>query len=178
MPILMENKLLAATEQKIESQLTPDNRANYLRVVNAGMQTAIHGGPKSILASLKQSKNPVNDCVIGAINLCLLMRKQSRGTMPMKAMVPAATTLMLKALDFAEQLGKIKVDNDVLVQAMHLFTNTIFKRMDITPQMLQHAVGKVHALTQDPVAMQKINLKSGVVAHPNAAPVGGGNGTA
>ena len=96
----------------------------------------------------------------------------------MKAMVPAATTLMLKALDFAEQLGKVKVDNDMLVQAMHLFTNTIFKRMNITPQMLQHAVGKVHALTQDPVAMQKINMKAGVVAHPNAPPIGATNGAA
>lgn len=168
MSLLLSNQILQAAEQKVESQLTPENRANYMKIVVAGMKLALAKGPNGILASLKQSKNPLNDCAEGAINICLLMSKQSRGTMPAKAMVPAAMTLMLHALDFADKTGVLKVGTPELVKASHIFTNHVFKAFGITSQMLHTAAANIHGIMQDPAKMHAINLKAGVTADPRA----------
>lgn len=182
MSILLSNKLLEAAEQKIESSLTPENRADYMKIVVAGLKTGLANGPRGILASLKQSKNPINDSAIGAINLVLLMRKHSMGTMPLKAMIPAAMTLMLQALDFADKAGIVKIGTDELVQATHIFANALFPRLGIKPQMLHAAIQRVHAISQDPAKMELVNRKLGAVKDPRASeptPMPGGeNGAA
>jgi hypothetical protein len=165
----LSNPLLQQTEDKVESGLTPENRQNYLKIVVAGMHAALDKGPDSILASLKQSKDPISDAAKGAVSLVLILRKQARGVMPLKAMVPAAMTLMLKALDFADRSGIVKVGQPELVRATHIFTDTIFARFGITKQGLTNAANKVHAITQDPDAMDKINMKAGVARHPMAS---------
>jgi hypothetical protein len=165
----VQNALLAQAEQRIESQLTPDNRANYLKIVVAGMRAGLAGGPNSLLAKLKQSKDPVHDCAIGAVNLALVLRKQAHGVMPLKAMVPAATTLMIKALDFAENAGLVKVDAPTLAKATRLLTNDLFQAFHITPQMMAHAAAKVHAMTRDPGNMEAIKRAAGAVKDPRAS---------
>ena len=171
MSILLNNKLLQVAELKIERNLTPQNRANYMKVVVAGMNVLLRGGPKSILAKLKGRQDPVSDCAIGAVNLVLILRKESKGVMPLKAMIPAGMTLMLKALDFANSLGQVKIGNAELDRATHIFTNTLFGHFHITPPMINTAMQKVHALMADPKAMAAIRLKAGATKHPNAAPL-------
>ncbi len=92
--------------------------------------------------------------------------------MPLKALVPAAMTLMLKALDFADRSGIAKIGQTELVRATHIFTDTIFARFGITKQGLANAGQKVQALTQDPQAMAAMSMKAGITRHPNAQPVG------
>lgn len=156
----LQNPVLAAAEEKIEGQMTPMTKADYEKIIVAGMKVALQGGPNSILAKLKDSKNPISDCANGAINLCLLLRKQSRGTMPVKSMVPAAMTLMLHALDFADHAGIAKIGAPELAQAAKILGNAIFQRFKITPAMIHTAATKVHGITQDPAQLAK--LKSAV----------------
>lgn len=165
----MSNPLLQQAEDKVESQLVPETRENYMKIVVAGMHAAIDKGPDGILASLRESKDPISDAAKGAVSLCLVLRKEAHGIMPLKAMVPAAMTLMLKALDFADRAGIVKVGDRELVRATHIFTDEIFARSGITRQGLANAAGKVHSLTQDPAAMAKINAKAGM-GEPGAAP--------
>ncbi len=153
--------ILEQAEQKIESSLTPENRADYMKIVVAGMKAGMQGGPKSILASLSQSKDPITDCAVGAVHLCVLMRHQSRNTMPVKAMVPAATTLMLHALDFANRTGLVKVGTPELVKATKILGNEVMRVAGIKPGMLQTAAAKVHGITQDPSAVAKLKQASG-----------------
>ena len=168
MGIIQQNDILSAAENKVEGQLTPQNKADYGRIVVAGMKSALQGGPNGILASLRNSKDPVDDAAKGAVGLCVLMFKESRGTMPIKAMVPAGMTLMLNALRFAQDLGLIKVTQQTVVQATHTYVNTLFQVLHITPQMMQVAAHRVQAITQDPASMAKINLAAGLVRNPNA----------
>jgi hypothetical protein len=165
----LSNPLLEQTEQKIESALTPENRANYLKVVVAGMHIALDKGPDGIMASLAKSKDPIADAAKGAVGLALIMRKEARGVMPLKALVPAAMTLLLKALDFADRSGIVKIGQPELVRATHIFTDTIFARFGISKAGLANAAQKVHALTQDPQAMTQMKLKAGLLRHPDAA---------
>lgn len=170
MSILLSNKILQAAEQKVESQLTPENRANYQKIVVAGMKVALDKGPNGLLAALHTSKDPIGDAARGAVNLCMLLRKQSRMTMPMRAFVPAAMTLMLQALDFVDKTGLKKIGNADLVQATHVFTNFLFKQLHISPQMLKTAADGVHSIMQDPAKMDLIKRKAGFVKHPDAGP--------
>lgn len=167
--ILAKNKILLAAEMKIESQLEPSVRADYQKVVVAGLHAGLSGGPKSILASLKDSKDPIKDCAMGAINLAVLLMKQSRNTMPMKAMVPAAATLMFLALDSAERMGVIKITNEVVAQATHYYTNHIFKVLNISPQMLHTAAGNLHKITSNPTNMEELRRRAGIVRDPRAS---------
>lgn len=169
MSLLKNNTLLVAAEKKIQQTLTPENREDYLKVVNAGLQLGLSGGKESIIAGIKDSKNPLDDCAKGAINVCLMLMKQSRNTMPVKAMIPASYTLMLNAMSVAERLGLIKADNETITKATHIWTNYLFKILRITPDMLKHFSKKLEGVVSDPANMELINRKAGVVRDANAS---------
>lgn len=165
----MRNPLLQQAEDKIETGLTPETQANYMKIVVAGMHAALDKGENGILASLKQSPDPIADAAKGAVSLVMILRKEAHGVMPLKALVPAAMTLMLKALDFADRSSIVKVGTNDLVRATHVFTDFLFARLGITKQALANAANRVHQITQDPDAMAAINLKAGITRHPLAA---------
>lgn len=166
----MQNSLLQQAEERIEGQLIDPIREPYNRVVVAGLQLALQKGPNGILASLKNSKNPIYDCAAGAVNLVGLMSRQSRGTMPVKAMVPAATTLMLKALDFADRIGLVKVGPQELSQATKILANLVLKHVGVSPKMLQTAAGRVQEMARDPQKMAALQRAAGVGKDSGAAP--------
>ena len=168
MPILLDNKLLQATEQQLESSLLPETKSDYMRIVVSGMKVAMADGPNGMLSRLKTSRNPINDCAIGAIHLVLTMSKGSRGVMPTKALIPAAYTLMLQALDFTDKAGIAKVGRDELVKATHVFMNKIYSTYGITMPMLNKAAGQVHGIMSDPTKMEMINRRVGAVKDPRA----------
>jgi hypothetical protein len=182
MSILLQNKLLAAVEKKVESQLTPRVRGPYMRVVVAGMKVGLHKGKDSIIASLEKSKDPVKDCVEGAVNIVTVLQKESRGTLDFHAMVPGAMTLMLKALDFAAKARIIKVDKKVVDRATLMFADLVYERMGITPEMIQKASYSAQAAANDPRMARKIEEQAGRAVTPGAKVVprppmtGGDNG--
>ena len=49
---------------------------------------------------------------------------QSKGTMPMKAAIPAAAVLLCEGADFMEQAGLVKVDQNVLAKAMQAMSSS------------------------------------------------------
>lgn len=165
----MGQSVLDAAEQRVESQLTPETRESYLKIVVAGMKAGLADGPNSILAGLGKSKDPVADCAKGAIGLVLVLKHQAKGIMPVKAMIPAAMTLMLKGLAFADKIGVVKVGSDELVRATHIFADALLHKFGITPTMMQTAMAKVHGLTQDPVALEQMKRAAGLVRHPDAS---------
>lgn len=181
MPAPLNNQLLQAAEQQVEAKLTPENRSDYLKIVVAGMRAAGHGGPNGLLAGLRRRQDPIADCAIGAVNLVLLMSKQSKGMMPVRAMVPAAMTLMLQALDLVDKAGIAKVDANELGRATHVFTNHLFKSLGISMPMLQNAAQRVHGVMTDPAKMEAIKRRVGASQDPRAGtptplPAGGTNG--
>ncbi len=165
----LSSPILAEAEQKIEAGLDPANKQNYQKIVVAGMAAALTRGPNGILAKLMKNPDPVKAAARGAVALALILRREAKGVMPIKAMVPAALTLMLHALDLVNRAGKVKVGEPELVRAAHIFANDLFGAFNITPPMLHRAAAMVHAVTQDPQAMQAIRLKAGIDRHPNAA---------
>ena len=72
MPILLNNKILQSAEQQVEAGLTPENRADYLKIVVAGMRVGTHDGGKAVNNRLRTSNDPVRDCALGAINTVVM----------------------------------------------------------------------------------------------------------
>jgi hypothetical protein len=171
MPSQLANPLLQQTEDTIEHNLSvsPENLDNFNKIVVSGLHIALDKGANGFMASLAQSADPVADAAKGAISLVLIMRKDARGVMPLKAAVPAAMSLMLHALDFIDRSKIAPVGNPELVRATHIFADFMFARMGITKAGLANAAQKVHRITADPQSMAAINLKAGLTRHPMAA---------
>ena len=165
----LENPLLQQAENGIEAKLTPQNRADYTKIVVAGLHIALAKGPNSRAAMLLHSPDPIGMAAKGAVALIFIMRKMSTGTMPMQAAIPAGLTLVLHALDFLDHAGVVKIAEPEIVRATTIYTNVLFQRMGITPKMLQNATGNVHQIITDPNAMNKIQLKAGLLKAPGAA---------
>ncbi len=87
----------------------------------------------------------------------------------MQAGIQAAMTLMLHGLQFLEQSKILTIAEPELVRAVTQFTNQLFWRLGISPQMLQHATQRVHQILFDPDSMAKIQMKAGLTKPPDAA---------
>lgn len=164
----LSDPVLQQIESQIEANLTPEVKADYDKIVVAGGHLALDNGG-AMMTQLAKAPDPIIGAAKGAVGLVMIMRKDAKGVMPMKAAVPAAMTLMLKALDFIDRSKIAKIGPDELARATHAFTDYLFARMGITKQGLANVAQKVHGLTQDPSAMAQINLKAGVTRHPMAA---------
>jgi hypothetical protein len=165
----LTNPLLQQAESQIETNLQPAVRADYDKIVVAGLHIALQGGSGGFMAKLAASKDPIGDAARGAASLVLIMRKQSKGVMPMKSAIPAGMTLLFHALDFVDRAKIAKIAEPEIDKASTIYVNFLFAKLHITPAMLQQMSGKVHAITQDPASMAAINLKAGITRHPMAA---------
>jgi hypothetical protein len=170
MSLLLENKLLQATEASVESHLTPKNKRDYMKIVVAGLKAGLHGGPASPMAKLKESQDPIKDAAIGSVNLICLLRKQSRNTMPTNIMVPAAMTVMLHALDFVDRSGTKKIGKPELDRATHIFADIFFRNAGITPNMLKEGHDSVRKVLQNPKNVQAMKYKAGLMLRPAPMP--------
>lgn len=178
MSVINKTDILQTTEKQVESQLTPDNRANYLKIVVAGMKYGMHGGANGIMGHLADSKDPIHDCAVGAANVVLILRKEAKGVMPIKAMVPAGLTLMIKALSVVDKLGLMPIGNAEVDKATTLYTNYMLKSLKVSAPMLKTAMVNVHGIINDPTKMEAIKRKAGVVKDPRASeptPLPGGD---
>src|SRR5712672_1513718 len=102
MPDQLSNPILQQVETQIEANLASDIKADYDKIVVAGGHLALANGG-SMMTQLEKAADPIAGAAKGAVGLVLIMRKDAKGVMPVKAMVPAAMTLMLKALDFVDR---------------------------------------------------------------------------
>jgi hypothetical protein len=168
----LQNPLLQQLEDKIESQLTPQNQQDYNKIVTAGLDAAVEGGPGSPMASMSRSRDPVGDIGKGAAAMVLILRQHSQGTMPIEAMIPAGMTLVAHGLDFCERTRMIPaVKEPEIERAAHLYSDAMLQAFGISKAGIANATSKVHAAMQDPDAMRKIQLKAGAIADPDAEPM-------
>lgn len=153
--LLIENTLLKQTEASVEKTVPAAERDNYLKIVVAGMKYAMFKESGSVLASLKNSKDPLSDSVKGAIAVVGALRQSAKGTMPLKPMVAAAMTLMLHALDFAEKMKLLTVTPDELDRATHMFMDTLLPLLKVSPEVVNASLNQVHTFMRDPDMMAK-----------------------
>lgn len=161
MALLAENTIIRRAEEQILQRLKEGMREPVMKLVNAGMKLAMDGGPKSIIAQLRDSKDVLHDCVKGAIGLVNVLRKSAKGSVSTGALVPAAMILALQGLDFAERLKLIKVTNQVLDQATQMFTDAILPAMGVSHERFAELTDRAANAANDPDKMRQIFVKRG-----------------
>lgn len=162
----LRNPLLQQTELQIESVLPPDQRESYLKIVVSGLHAMLDPMPPNgapMVAGFRQSRDPVSDSAIGAAGIVVILYKKAQGAALPQALIPAGMTLTLKALDFAERMGIVKIAEPELDRAAHIYSDAMMRAFHITPEGVARATEKVHAAVQDPDSRRKILMHSGVI---------------
>jgi hypothetical protein len=136
-----ENAVLARVEQAIMAKVDPKAKSAVMRIVAAGMKVMFSQQTHELmLQTINKPGDMIENVADGVAELMILMYKQSRGTMPVDAAIPASVILLCHALDYMAKAGKIQISNDVVAQATKAMMAYLMQRMGITPDKMQ-AVG-------------------------------------
>jgi len=156
------NELIQQAEAKIESGVPADQQNAYQRIVVAGMKALYSKEMHSaLIVGLKDSKDPLTDVAKGAVGLILTLYKESKGTMPVRAMIPASMTLLLQGLDYLDKTGMLEIGKDEINQATHTFMDTLMPQLGLTPEKTQQMMGRVQDVMQDEQKMAMYQQQAG-----------------
>ena len=137
------NPLLKKTEQAVIAKVPANLQAGLKKAVTVGLKIMYSDEGQNIMKDqLMKSGEYADNAAEGAVKLLGEMYKQSKSTMPMTIGVPAATMLMCEALDFIEQTGKIRIDNDVLAEATKALGSYVMQLFGISQDQLHEMAAK------------------------------------
>ena len=151
------NPLLVKMEKAITAKVPPKQMPAFKKIILAGEKVLFSDKMHKLVMS--QLKSPGNPAVIageGAAKLFGILITQTKGTIPMEAGSPASAVLLCEILDMMEQLGKIKVDNNNLAEAVQSMSSGILQLFGVTPEqlsaMMQEAQSKQQGQRPSPSA--------------------------
>ncbi len=145
------NPLLVKTEQAVRAKLAPEHRKHFEKILTAGL--LVMDGEQShklVAGQLKSGADPSDIAGAGTAKLLGVLINQSKGTMPMKAGIPAATVLLLESLDRLEELGKIEITNETLAAAMQSMSSALMQLFGVTPEKLSAMMKAKQGAQQQP----------------------------
>lgn len=131
------NPILLKMEKAITAKVPPPQMKAFRKIIAAGTKVMYSENMhKMLVEQLKSPGDPADMAGEGVAKLMGILITQSKGTMPMQAGSPAAAVLLCEALDMMEQLGKVKVTNDILAQAVQTMSSGILRLFGVTPDRL------------------------------------------
>lgn len=134
----VKNPILQKATQAIEAKVPPELRNTYQRIILAGEKVMY--SPQTHQMMLKQMKsnpNPAEAAGEGIAKLFAILLKESKGTLNMKAAIPAMTVLLCEALGFMEEAGMVQVTDQLLADATREMGSAVLQVMGITPDKLR-----------------------------------------
>lgn len=150
------NPTLQQIEQEVQSKVPQDMQNAFQRIVTGGLK--IMYDPKThemVSNQLNQEGDPSDVAGEGVAKLIGLLYKESKGTMPIKAAIPAAQILLCEGLDFMEKAGRIELNNDTIAKATqdmigYLLQLFGFKQEQIAEYMKAGAQQQGQGATEQP----------------------------
>ena len=150
------NPLLVKMEDAITAKVPPQQMAAFKKIIRTGEKVLFSQNMhKMVTEQLKASGNPAVIAGEGAAKLLGILVTQSKGTMPMEAGSPASAVLLCEILDMMEQLGKIKVDNNNLAEAVQAMSSGILQLFGVTPEKLSAMMQQAQSKQQAPAQPQQ-----------------------
>lgn len=132
------NKMLQQVEQQTESKVDPTMLAQFHRIVNAGLKVMYSDQSHHLMAQeLAKPGDPTEVVGEGVAKLMVILFKEGKHSLPMKAMMPATVVLCCEALDFAEKSGKLTVDNNAIAATVQEAMSTLLQALGVSPDRLQ-----------------------------------------
>lgn len=139
----IKNALLKQAADAIQAKVPPELVPTFKRIVLAGEKVMY--SPQThdmMIQQMKSNPDPAEAAGEGIAKLFGILFKESKGTLNMKAAIPAMTVLLCDALDFMEEAGKVKVDNTLLAAATKEMGSSLMQIMGVTPEKLQTMLSK------------------------------------
>lgn len=170
-----QNPTLQQAEQGIQAKVPPNLADAFQRTVTAGLQ--IMYSPQShqiMLAQLTKPGDPADNVAEGAAKLCGVLYKQSKNTMPVQVMVPAAMIFMLEGLDFLSKSNGLQVTPQLIGQATQDVGMYVLKLMGISQQQMHAVVAHgIHQASQQG-AQGQVQPQGAAQPQPPTPPQSGG----
>lgn len=165
------NPLLQKTEQQVQAKVDPALQNAFQRIVTAGLKVMYSQKSHDMMVSeLKAHGDPAEIAGNGVAKLLGLLMSQSKGTMPMKAGIPAGTVLLCEGLDFMEQAGLVKVDQNVLAKAMQAMSSSFLQLLGVTPDKMGQMIAQARQQQAAPKAAPPKRPAGIVAAAQQGAP--------
>lgn len=157
---MLKNQLLQQAQAKIEAGVADKER--YSRLVKAGTKTIYDKGTFAQLSkAIADSQDPITDVAKGIVAVLSMMAHKARGTIPHEVMLQAGMALLLDALDFLEQSGMVKIDNQALDQATQEYIEAIMPSVGVSPQKMEETLASVKGVMGDPERMAQYKASAG-----------------
>lgn len=149
---MLKNKLLLKAMENIEQGA--EDPAQFRRLLKAGMKVIYSQKTfPELTKELHKSKDPAGEVAKAMVSVLVLIQHRARGTIEVPALLRAGMALTLDALDFAEQVGVIKVDARTLDHATEEYIETLLPALGITTERLNEVLGQVKQVMADPQKM-------------------------
>lgn len=133
-----KNPLLQQVVAQVEAQVPPELRNTYERIFLAGQKVMYSPETREMMMRQFQSKQNIAEAAgEGIAKLFAILIAESKGTLNMKAAIPAMTALLCDGLDFLEGVGEIQVDESVLAEATSEMGSAILQVLGVTPEKMQ-----------------------------------------
>lgn len=132
--------------QEIRDQIMqgapPEMKSDIDRIVTAGRRLMFD--PKThqmMLQQLQSMKggNEADSLAQGIAALMTLIKNEAKGPFPMPAVMPAAVILLMEAIDFLAEAGRIQASDDLIAEATQELTGYLMKKMGIGPEQIRQA---------------------------------------
>lgn len=137
------NPTLQKIEQAINAKVDPQLQNAFQRIVAAGLKIMYSPQTRQLLQNqMRQHGEPTEIAGEGVAKLIAIAYKESRGTMPMKAAIPAAQVLLCEALDFMAKAGMIEITNDTIAESTKSMIAYLLQIFGFTQQKIQQFMQK------------------------------------
>lgn len=136
-----KNPQLQQVEQAVQQKVPPELQSAFQRILTAGLTVMYSDKTRQLLQNqLRSQGNPTIIAGEGVAKLMAILYKQSKGTMPMKAAIPAAQVLLCEGLDFMAKLGLIQISSDTIAQATQEMVAYLLQIFGFSKQKVQQYI--------------------------------------
>jgi len=158
----MKNPLLVKAEAAISAKVKPADKQAYTKILLAGMKVMFSKETHQMLIKgVEDAPDKVDMIVKSVIGILGILYKQSRGTMPIGAMVLAGNAMLMEALDFAEQSGMVTIDAPTLGTATQAYIEHIMGELEKKNPGIGTLMDKAQMAMQDPQKMAQYQQQQG-----------------
>ena len=128
---------IAKVQDAVREKIPPQFRVAVQRIVLAGMKVMFSPETHQLmLRALHSDTDPAHAVGMGVTQLMTLLYRESRGTMPTPAMVPAGILLCCEALDFMERSNMVQVTTDLIDNTVQTVTAYLLQKLGFTPEKM------------------------------------------
>jgi hypothetical protein len=173
------NSQLQEVEQAVQQQVPPDLSNAFERIITAGLKIMYSPETRTMLANqLKQSGEATEIVGEGVAKLMAILYQQSKGTMPMKAAIPAAQVLTCEALDFAQQAGTLQVSGDSIAATTKAMVTYLLQIFGFSQAKIQQYIQAGMAHQGQGTMPASADAGGGAPPPPAGGIIGGARGVA